>query len=332
MNLDEQTLIPIATSSNQWTGLAVTSNSPTRIFASFPRLEDNPPISVAEIVNGKVTPYPNAAWQDRTKNPSFKAVHSLFIDEMNRLWLLDTNNPQGKGVQDSGPILYEFDLGSNTLKNTYTFNNNIYSFSSYFNRVVVDAKKNVAYISDSTVGAIVVLDLKTKQARRILESSPATKNKNNPLEFNGQPWYKMSNVNGIALSPDGKYLYFSALNSHVLYRIKTDQLLDLQIPDIMINTQVEKVGTIAATDDILFTHDGKIILGGIENDSIHVLDAKGQLQETLQNPLIQWASSFAQDADKNLYFITSQMNLKPTERYAYVIYQIKPENYLKNIK
>ena len=61
----EYRLTEIATSERQWTGLTVGSGG--RLFATFPRWSADVPVSLGELVDGKVVPYPNEnlnGWTD----------------------------------------------------------------------------------------------------------------------------------------------------------------------------------------------------------------------------------------------------------------------------
>ena len=73
------------------TGVTVAPNG--RIFVNFPQWGDEAPFTVAELVDGKAVPYPDAA----TNRPDpadpaghFISVQSVVADGANRLWVLDT--------------------------------------------------------------------------------------------------------------------------------------------------------------------------------------------------------------------------------------------------
>ncbi|HEY5823534.1 MAG TPA: hypothetical protein VIT44_04170, partial [Cyclobacteriaceae bacterium] len=51
-----------AESKNQWTGIAISKSN--RVFVNFPRWSDETPISVAELVDNEIIPYPNTEWND----------------------------------------------------------------------------------------------------------------------------------------------------------------------------------------------------------------------------------------------------------------------------
>ena len=313
----------IASSDQQWTGLTVSQEG--RVFVNYPKWSDKVPVSVAEIVDGKAVAYPNTMWNNRDNQESFTAIQSVVIDDKNRLWILDTKNLQFTGVFESGPLLYQFNLKRNKKEKAYTFPKGVFTANSYFNDVRIDTNKDIAYITDSGNGAIIVLDLKSGESRRLLDNHTSTESEIDHLICDGQNWKNSVHSDGIALSPDGNYLYYIALTAHTLYRIETINLLDKQLSDEQIAATVDKVMTIPATDGMLFDNKGNLWLGGLEDNSINKITSKGELVQVLQEKQIRWADSFAKDKDGNIYFTTSQIHLPEHLRQSYEIIRFNPE-------
>ncbi|MGQ1910623.1 L-dopachrome tautomerase-related protein [Marinifilum sp. RC60d5] len=313
------TLHVIASSTKQWTGLAISSQN--RIFVNYPKWSQDVPVSVAEIVDGKTRAYPNENWNNNENKEAFLAVQSVVVDKKNRLWVLDTKNPFFKGIVEGGPILYQFNLKTNTKEKAYRFPKTSYRKHSYFNDVRIDTKREIAYISDSGTGALIVLNLKTGTSRRLLDNHFSTKSELDSLICVGQTWNKSVHSDGIALSPDLNYLYYSALTGHTLYRISTSVLSDLNLSKEQVADKVEKVMSIPATDGMLFDKAGNLWLGGLENNSINKINTKGTLIQLIQDKSIRWPDSFAEDSKGNIYFTTSQIYLPENKRQAYKLIQ-----------
>jgi len=312
-----------ASSDRQWTGVAVSDAG--RVFVNYPYWSEDVPISVAEIVDGRPVPYPTQEWNNRKNTESFNAVQSVFIDAKNRLWVLDTNNPQFKGVKETGPVLYRFDLKTNRKVKVFTFPEGVYQPNSYFNDVRIDTEKKIAYISDSGDGAIIVLDLKTGSSRRLLEAHPSVQNEVDYLVCDGVIWKNSVNADGIALTPNGEKLYYIALTGHTLYRISTDALSDISLSSEQLALKVETVAAVPATDGMMFDRDGNLWLGGLENNAINQLDYEGNLIQVLQNSTIRWPDSFAMDRAGNIYFTTSQIHLPEKDRGQYQVLSFQPK-------
>ena len=157
----------------QVTGIAVSRRG--RIFVNFPDWSADHTISVAEIVNGKPQPYPNPEWnQTGSPNDHFVCVQSVYVDESDSLWVLDPAAPKMKAIVKGGPKLVKIDLVKNEVVQTIRFGPETAPEKSYLNDIRVDVKTGTAYITDSGLGAIVVVDLQSGKARRLLAGNPVT--------------------------------------------------------------------------------------------------------------------------------------------------------------
>lgn len=308
----------------QWTGVAVSSKS--RVFVNFPNWTEDANMSVAELIDGEPVAYPTLDWNNRNSTEAFQAVQSVVIDDADRLWVLDANNPQFQGVQSPGPVLYQFDLAENKMKQRYTFPNDAYTAQSYYNDVRVDVQNEVAYITDSGQGAIVVLDLKTGKARRLLSEHASVKHETNYLMCSGNKWQGTVDADGLALTPDGKWLYYIALSSHSLYRVPTKALRDTSVTSEGLAEKVEKVMAVPATDGMLFDKEGNLWLGGLENNAINQLAKDDMLYRVVQDSTLKWVDSFAKAANGEIYFTTSQIHLPPNKRTDYKVMKLQPKS------
>ncbi|MBB6460993.1 SMP-30/gluconolactonase/LRE family protein [Flammeovirga kamogawensis] len=310
----------VASSSNQWTGIAVSKKN--RVFVNFPKWSDSVPTSVAEIIDGEVVPYPSEMWNKEGGVTSFTAVQSVVCDGRSRLYVLDTNNPQFSGVLNGGPVLYEFDLSTDQLIRSYSFTQEVYHNNSYFNDVRIDINREKAFITDSGVGGIIVLDLVTGDAKRFLDGDKSVQPENDHLICDGVRWENKVASDGIALSPNNDYLYYTALSSHTLYRIKTSVLLENDVQSKGVSEEIEKVATIPATDGMLFDRKGNLWMGGLEGNMINVWTVDNEMVHLIKDERVKWADSFAKNIDREIYFTTSQIYLPESKRGKYEIYKL----------
>ena len=321
--IDAGDLKVTASSDRQWTGVAVSDQG--RVFVNYPYWSDEVPVSVAEIVDGQAVPYPSPEWNDRKNDESFDAVQSVVIDAANRLWVLDNQNPHFKGVQKGGPVLYQFDLKTNRKAKSFTFPEGVYRPNSYFNDVRIDTEKEIAYLTDSGNGALIVLNLKTGRSRRLLEAHSSVQSEIDYLVCDGVIWKNSVDADGIALTSDGSTLYYIALTGHTLYRISTEALTDESLSPEELVRHVEMVAAVPATDGMMFDRDGNLWLGGLENHAINRLDPEGNLIRVIQDSAIRWADSFAVDRAGTIYFTTSQIHLPEKDRGQYQVLSFQPE-------
>ncbi|WP_319268545.1 L-dopachrome tautomerase-related protein [uncultured Draconibacterium sp.] len=317
---DKVNLSVIASSDKDWTGIAISRES--RMFVNYPKWSDNVPVSVAEIVGGKPVAYPNLKWNSRKEEEAFVAVQSVVIDDKNRLWILDTRNPQFRGVNKGGPKLFQFNLETDSKENVYSFPQGVFQPDSYFNDVRIDTEYEIAYITDSGNGALVVLDLKTGNSRRLLDQHISTQSEVDYLVCDGIKWENTVHSDGIALTPDKQFLYYIALTGHTLYRVSTKALNNDTLKDNELAPKVEKVCTIPATDGMMFDKEGNLWLGGLEDNSINLLKKDGTLEKVVKDDIIRWADSFAFDKEGNVYFTTSQIHLPINQRKEYQVIKL----------
>jgi len=304
----EKPLDLIAESDMLWTGVAFSKDG--RIFVNFPRWSDTVPVSVGEIIDGEIVPYPNTEYNSwdfgQTGNEKFICVQSVYIDDENYLWILDPASPFLQGVIETGGKLYKIDLNTNSIVKTFKYDSTIIYPNSYLNDVRVDTEMNIAYITDSGVGSIIVTDLNTGKSWRCLDGHPSVNAYMDFLQFGMNKIPIQVHSDGIALNNDKTYLYYIALTSHTLYRIKTEYLIHNKAYD----EHVEKVANLkVATDGMMFDNDDNLFLGGLENNSIYVFTKEDQLIQLISDDKIKWADSFAKDNEGNMYFTTSQLHL-----------------------
>src|SRR5207302_7128573 len=155
------TLEEVASFPNQQvTGIAVSKEG--RVFVNFPDWSDDHTISVAEMINGEPKPFPSADMNGPGMAGShFACVQSVYVDGDDNLWILDPAAPKMKEIVPGGPKLIKVDLKTNQVVQTIPFGEDVAPKKSYLNDVRIDTGSGTAFITDSGLGAIVVLDLKT---------------------------------------------------------------------------------------------------------------------------------------------------------------------------
>jgi sugar lactone lactonase YvrE len=316
----------VARSDRQWTGIALSEG--IRLFVNFPRWSPGGDLSVAQVsLSGEMTPYPDAAWNrweaDLPPADHFICVQSVFVDDNNDLWILDAANPGFTGVVPGGAKLLRADLKTDKIVQRILFDETVASKNSYLNDVRVDAKRRVAYITDSGVGALVVVDLKDGSSRRVLEGHPSTKAEAVTVTVEGREVKNSVHADGIALSPKGDWVYYQALTGRTLYRVPAKLLRDFSLPDERIAIMVERVAEVGPSDGLAMDDKGNLYLASIEKNAISRLDAKGNLSVLAQDEALKWPDSIALAPEGLLFVTTSQIHLGPDPPEPCRIYCIK---------
>ncbi|UCD38509.1 MAG: hypothetical protein JSW54_03255, partial [Fidelibacterota bacterium] len=218
-------LTEIATSEALWTGVAVSQEG--RMFVNYPRWFPSVDVSVAEITSsGAVRPYPDETWNrwspESSATDHFVCVQSVYVDGDDFLWILDPAPVWLTGPVPWGPKLLKVDLDLDSVVQTFYFDTTVAPRGSYLNDVRVDTERGFAYISESGLGGIVVVDLASSQSRRLLADHPSTRAEDIVLVIGGREYLNPDgskpqiHSDGIALDAGGEYLYYQALTGHNL--------------------------------------------------------------------------------------------------------------------
>jgi sugar lactone lactonase YvrE len=331
---DGADLIEIAASERLWTGIAVSREG--RIFVCFPRWSDDVQVSVGEVLESdRVRPFPDTAWNHWNDSASpgehFVCVQSVYIDGQDNLWILDPASPYFRGVVPGGAKLLKVDIEDGEVLQKIIFEESVVPSAAYLNDVRVDTERDVAYITDSGLGALVVVDLKTGMARRLLADHPSTKSEDIVLTIEGSEWRPGGeaprvHADGLALSKDGDFLYYQALTGRTLYRIETRWLRDATFGGYTHGIKVESLYGTCAADGMIIGQDGYLYLTSIEDNAIKLFMSLGHLETVIEDPGLKWPDSMAWGSDGHIYVTTSQIHLADDVREPYKIFKVVPQN------
>lgn len=302
----------------QITGITVSRSG--RMFVNFPRWSDKYLNAVVEVMkDGSVKPYPDEYWNRWDNKPEnagkqFVCVQSVVADEADSLWILDPAAPLLATVVPGGPKLVRVDLRTNQVTRVYAFGAETAKPSSYLNDIRIDLKRNTAYMTESGVGGIVVLDLTTGKAHRALDGHPSVMAEpNTSITINGKavlgPTGKAPqfNADGIALSHDGEYLYYQALTGSTLYRVRTSALRGGGDPA----RAVERVAKTFPVDGIWMDAKDRIYLSGLNQSAIFRIDRDGQIRQLATDRRLVWPDTFSEGPDGAIYITASHINEGP---------------------
>jgi sugar lactone lactonase YvrE len=304
----------------QITGVAVSTKS-GRIFVNFPYWSDDHSTSVAEIVNGQPKAFPNDEWNKAGPADShFICVQSVVVDDQDNLWVLDPAAPKMQEIVKGGPKLVKIDLATNRVVQTIPFGEDVVSKKSYLNDVRIDTRTNTAFITESGRGAIIVVDLKSGKARRLLDGHASTQpEKDFKLIVDGKALIDQKRKtppqiasDGIALDVKNGYLYYHALTGHTLYRIKTSFLRDEKLGNRELESKVENVGQTVAPDGMLEGPDGSIYLTDLEGNAVVRWDPVSErVDQVIADKRLLWPDTLSWGPNGEIYVTASQIENMP---------------------
>ena len=331
------------------TGVTVSRGG--RVFVTFPRWGDAVEANVAEVVDGKAVPYPDPAAnkldESRPADTLF-TVQSAVVDARDRLWLTDTGTVNLGPVKPGAAKMWCYDLATNTRVKAFPLGGPGVLRTTYLNDVRFDLRKlaeGVAYVTDSSAegpNGVVVIDLATGRTWRRLHDHPSTKAVPdfNPVvegrvlkerKPDGTVKSLGLGADGIALSQDGRHLYYCPLASRHLYRVSADALSDPAASDAAVAATVEDLGDRGfASDGLEFDAQGRLYLTDYEHNAVLRRTPAGEYETLLHDPRALWPDTLSVTAHGHLYGISNQLHRQPRfhagtdlREKPYVLWRIK---------
>ena len=260
-----------------------------------------------EWVAGAALPYPSGAVQPHL----FNTVLGITIDQQQRLWSID-HGRQGFG----DPRLLAFDLRTGELVHDYKFTKEIAPIGSFLQDIRVSPDGRNVIISDGSIlrknPALVVYDVATKTARRILEAHESVvaenlliQNSIKDLSFFGGLFTLKGGVNGIAIDPENEWLYFAAINNGGLYRIRMEHVVNAILPKNELHSLVERYSDKPLSDGLSVDMDGNIYVTDVEHNAISIVSSDRQPKTLMRSSDIRWASAISFGPGGYLYVADS---------------------------
>lgn len=307
----------------------VTVSQEGRIFVNFPKWGDPVEFTVAEVKNGQPVAYPNAEMNNPNSNDpskSFVSVQSVVIDPQNRLWVLDTGSINFGPTTYGGPKLVGIDLTQNRIFKTILFPQEVALPTTYLNDVRFDLRRGqggMAYITDSSgngPNGIIVVDLDSGRSWRRLNDHPSTKAVPGFLPSvegqvllermpNQPPKPLKLGSDGIAISADGKQLYYCPLAGRKLYSVSVDALSNEQLSDEQVAKTVVDLGEKGGGSDGLESDaQNRVYLTNYEQNAIQRRLPNGQIETLVHDPRVLWPDTLSLANDGYLYFTANQLH------------------------
>jgi sugar lactone lactonase YvrE len=187
----------------------------------------------------------------------------------------------------------------------------------------VDRDRGYLYIADPAgqSSALIVVNLQTGHARRVLQGHFSLCPKPIDLVIDGQPVQIETDqgkrvrphvgVNPIALDPDGRWLYFGPMHGRRMYRLPTAALRDGSLEEWQLAQLIEDWAAKPISDGSSADTAGNVYISDVGNHAIGVSTVSGYHVIAQDERLLKWPDAFSFGPDGMLYVATNQLHLGP---------------------
>ncbi len=189
-------------------------------------------------------PFPNAEWNTPREGTDhyLDNVLGLRSDEDGVVWIIDMGFRTG-----ITPKLVGWNTRTDSLERIYYMPKPATRDGSQPQDIVIDRKHGKFYIADEDIGpggdgsqaAIIVIDMKSGIARRVLEGDASTVPEDVPITVDGKdltvpgsdgkPAIIKVGCDGITMDVNSEWVYYAPLSGGAVYRIKAADLADESI-------------------------------------------------------------------------------------------------------
>jgi sugar lactone lactonase YvrE len=252
--------------------------------------------------------------------PPLVTVLGVRADTGSVLWILDNGN-QGK----SPSKIVAYDTRAGRVVRTITLAPPVVDTNSWINDLDFDYPRRQLYISDPAGGAnaaLIVVDLATGTARRVLRGHPSVVATDTTWTVRGKALVRVrpdgrrerpkTGVDGLALDAAREWLYYGALDSRTMYRIRATDLANPALGDAALAARVERYSDKPPSDGIRIDSEGNLYLGDLENNGFGVISASSRAyRELARGDSTAWVDDFEFGGDGALYFLDTQLHLSP---------------------
>lgn len=280
-----------------------------RIFMSMHSLY-RPKTKVVEVLSdGSTVPFPNKEWASmkRKNGQSLRGVLGIQADKEGRVWMLDS------------PRIVVWDTKNDKLDRILDLTGDARNKGSFFNDIAIDLINGKVYIADASSRnpAIVVVDIETNEAYRVLERHKSTLAKPIPMIVDGKNYSSMRDgkvrgtigADGITLDPQSQWLYFTPSQGDTLWRIKIADLLNRNLTAEQLGNRVEAHGSRPNCDGITMDNAGNVYITDLGDNAIGVVKPDGSYHTLVKDDVrLNWPDSIAMGSDGYVYVVNNQLH------------------------
>ncbi|KAF2100238.1 major royal jelly protein [Rhizodiscina lignyota] len=293
-----------------------------RLFILYARVDGSHGPTVLEWKNGKGVPYPNLEWNsystDMKLDPAshFVRINSIRNGPDGSLWIVDTGSPSfgADVILPEGPKLIKINTKTNKVSRIYPMGN-VTRYNSLLDDVRFHDAAGKAYLTDAGSPALIVLDLASGDAIRVLENDVST-SASMPTSGEG---VLMGNINGglqyiyadqLEVSPDGKWFYYQPASGG-MHKIETKYLnnafYNSSLAGILSQYVVPHALT-PSTGGTAIDAEGNIYDSDTDRQAIMKIAPNGTMTTLIRDSRLLWVDAMWIDSKKRLWMPAAQLN------------------------
>lgn len=300
------------------TGASITPDG--RTFLKIAHIDGTTGSQIVEVISNNHTliPYPDEEWNswnvstDTPTDSEYKYVstNAQRIGPDGKLWVVDSGNLQ---IFPNSSKLISFDLETNKVERTY-YLGDVTTTGGSLNDVRFNGR--YAYLTEYTIGSLIVLDLETGRARMVLRghhsvvASMPLSAEGHLLRSSSTGQFQYIHADQLEVSPSGDYLYYQP-GSGYMSRIETKYLneaLHNRTMADMLPNYVEPFALTPSTGGTAIDSNGNIYYSDGDRQEIRVLAPNGTTMLLVRDHRLLWIDALWLDTQQRLWMCASQLN------------------------
>ncbi|MDB6139608.1 MAG: hypothetical protein JWO94_2680 [Verrucomicrobiaceae bacterium] len=275
---------------------------------------------------GEVKPFPNEKMStgDAAADTPLDAIEGLQTDKEGVIWMLDNGRRS-----EVPPKIVAWSPDRQRVVKVFNLSPPAVVLGSYLSDIIVDPLFPFIYMSDPANGsnaALIVLDRTSGIARRVLQGHPSVvpdlhvplRTGSNGLEtrrLDGTATLPHCGVRPLALDRKSAWLYYTAVQSHTVYRVPMELLRNPDTASEKLAAAVVPYAEKPACASLVLDSKGNLYIGDIEGRSIGVIEAGPKPYRVLaSDPRLLWPDDLCFGIDGNLYFFSRTQPAPPINR------------------